>query len=1418
MGISTILRLLPQDGDGDSGTNGSRAFYFRDFLREYASSVAIGDDCGVVNNDDELPEELSHMIIAPLSTCRVLVEKQKRNGCGSRNNNKNKNNRYNNYNHKHHHKNYHHHNIPRSSRCHQSVRSIVDDVVYSLVQNREKLRCQRNHERRHSFKRRRKRRNNNSNSNSSNNNIRNVPFCGANALVHGFGVSREGDPVPPTGMKSGISYQHPNENVTFCKSSLVIKRLHELVGDEVVRMILMHTRCFLPIIRRESNNINSNSARSNSNNNSTRSSKNNSNDNHSDQSRKRKRGNGSMCSADTDTDTEHDEDSYNYILLCGPPLIFDSNRFRTMVGFSSNDGSTSEAGEDDWKHNSNSKTKTKKKKRKRSFPTSLADDSPLSANESISRFSLLYSDSYVPRVGLPKSHPFPQRRLEHQHQQQNNNKTSKSMDDFNFMLNIIFELHLDNKNKQRRMRKRLGGIGRLVCERLWKMYSSHHDYSRVLTKYCPLLEVYNEVTTASTLNASKNDDYLAKLAHAYTSKEGIFSFLASVLRSVFPSEFWGSEANFRSFLASVRSFLNLRRQEKMANKTIMHGISVTSMKWLYPALRCPNNTNSSSSSSSFSDSRRPSPELDKNTDTAHECKLLNHPNKNGRRKKRKPGKQRTNHEAATELTLQAFRWVFKGFIIPLLRSCFYVTETEFAARELHYYRKPIWSLFRALSLQKITTTAAPGGATATPDQHHQQINTNRNHFRILPHSRALQCLRKQTMGISKLRFLPKTTGMRPIAQLSRSARFEFPVDNTTRKAEAKAPPLPNVLAAKTNKNLSVHPKRVRTEHHPSREDSRPGKKQKMGDPLSMEGLVSKETSKSNLSSISLSQPQPQLQPQQRHVSFSRLPTNTMLENVLDVLTYECRQKHRPYGNGLGNLQEFYVRYREYMARFRKPKYGNKKDACDNNSNTNNEPRKLFFAKVDIEKCYDRIHQDYMLGLVQDMVLHNSYVVQIIKMKCANPKTRKAVPGQADVAETGDNAFRLKKVVETIEDYQSFHHQEHPMAKERQHTVFEILKCSLVDKSKTLELLREHLLQHVVVAMGRHKPKLLLQTRGISQGSTLSMLLCNLYYGRVEKLMNICGERNSNQAFAPEDDNESNLMSRFVDDFLFVSPNKDSFQEFLDKTHMGNPELGAKINPNKTLVNAEASVNISSGEGETKNVVLSRSHTIMNNGRRVFPWCGLLFDTISGEVLVDYERFRGGKLRRSLTIDADGREGEHLAQRLRAFLFPRCLPILYDNSINSFATTVVNFYQMMLFGACKTKEYLLGLNTLMKRPPYYIHNVSFLLKCISGLSGFATKNIRSKSRHCMVDRDAEKVYSAFNPNNAIRVDPAIAFALSLQAYCDVFSYSSGFHRMARLLKEKFSASSECIPNKKRDELRKITARAFDDFRINALIEK
>ncbi|KAG1670365.1 hypothetical protein FOA52_000125 [Chlamydomonas sp. UWO 241] len=118
---------------------------------------------------------------------------------------------------------------------------------------------------------------------------------------------------------------------------------------------------------------------------------------------------------------------------------------------------------------------------------------------------------------------------------------------------------------------------------------------------------------------------------------------------------------------------------------------------------------------------------------------------------RKQGVPRTLHEAQRRWLESIVWWLFSDIVCPLLRSCFYATESEPYKQLVFYYRKPVWVKLQEAALQDLVS----------------------QRFRAMPARDALACLQQRELGIARVRLLPKMQGMRPIVNLgSRSvARF-----------------------------------------------------------------------------------------------------------------------------------------------------------------------------------------------------------------------------------------------------------------------------------------------------------------------------------------------------------------------------------------------------------------------------------------------------------------------------------------------------------------------------------------------------------------------------------------------------------------------------------------------------------------------
>jgi telomerase reverse transcriptase len=275
---------------------------------------------------------------------------------------------------------------------------------------------------------------------------------------------------------------------------------------------------------------------------------------------------------------------------------------------------------------------------------------------------------------------------------------------------------------------------------------------------------------------------------------------------------------------------------------------------------------------------------------------------------------------------------------------------------------------------------------------------------------------------------------------------------------------------------------------------------------------------------------------------------------------------------------------------------------------------------------------------------------------------------------------------------------------------------MVPKHELVGFLHEHLNGHLVATSGRFGYRFLLQTGGISQGSILSMLLCNLYYGSIEKLLlykeNPQSPSSESSNSVPTADHD--FLARQVDDFLFVSTSRPAVCSFVKRMFTGHAELGVRINRDKTLVSETLLFEVDGSETPIEPPV----------ARAQFPWCGMLFDTSTGEVSIDYERFHNGKAKESLTVDFDGFEGRKLEVRMESYVRPRCVPILFDPLINSRRVIILNFYQVMLFAAAKTVEHIRSTDVC----PTIKNNEYFLLKCIDALAAYSGRQIRCNLRN------------------------------------------------------------------------------------------
>ncbi|KAF7424166.1 hypothetical protein PC9H_009469 [Pleurotus ostreatus] len=183
----------------------------------------------------------------------------------------------------------------------------------------------------------------------------------------------------------------------------------------------------------------------------------------------------------------------------------------------------------------------------------------------------------------------------------------------------------------------------------------------------------------------------------------VYRYVAAITHCVIPKAFWGSEANYRLIMRHVKRFITCRRYETLSLHCVLQGFSTAACEWLMP----PGEKAQKQRRVSVSDSLK-----------------------------------------RRELLEEFLFWYFDGFILPLLKTTFYITESSAFRNKTLYFRQDDWETLCAPLLEKLTLTT----------------------FTQIPDVDAEELLRQRKLGFAFVRLLPKDTGVRPIVNLRRKVQ------------------------------------------------------------------------------------------------------------------------------------------------------------------------------------------------------------------------------------------------------------------------------------------------------------------------------------------------------------------------------------------------------------------------------------------------------------------------------------------------------------------------------------------------------------------------------------------------------------------------------------------------------------------------
>ncbi|THY54411.1 hypothetical protein D6C97_05741 [Aureobasidium pullulans] len=567
------------------------------------------------------------------------------------------------------------------------------------------------------------------------------------------------------------------------------------------------------------------------------------------------------------------------------------------------------------------------------------------------------------------------------------------------------EIKSGNKNlKQRSLPKRLRG----KCETLINQLRTRHErcaYSALLQYYCP-------ESFAKRNSVNDGGDNIMGLA---TSSSQVSAYCRSVIAKVFPGNLWGEgelgAVNKAHVMHQIDRFVRLGRYESLMLHEVAQNIKISKISWLRPP------------------------------DEMEGCKLA-----------------ASDFNKRKDMFAELLYYLFDSFLIPLISSNFYVTESSTYRNRLLYFRHDVWQKLSEPALKSLGTTM----------------------FEEVGKSTVKKTLSNMSIGTGRVRLLPKESGLRPIINLKRRVQ------------------------TKRNGRLVL------------------GKS-----------------------------------------------VNKILEPAFHVLNLEKAITPAKLGSSMFSSDEMYQRLHRFRTQLQQ---------------SENADKPLYFAKVDVQSCFDSIPQKPLLKLLNDLISAEGYTIT----RYAQAKAL----GECDQSEDQPKivpkaSWKWKGKARVTDQKELFSEHAQKEAEASLGTVFVDLEGK-THKSRAgiLALLREHI-ERNIVQIGK---KFYRQTTGIPQGSIVSSLLCNFFYAELES-----------KVLAFLQDGES-LLLRLIDDFLLISTNRDTATRFVQVMHRGLPEYGLRVKEDKSKVNFDVQV-----DGRD----VSRLPAATN-----FPYCGNAINTINLNITRD----------------------------------------------------------------------------------------------------------------------------------------------------------------------------------------------------------
>ncbi|KAK4951839.1 Telomerase reverse transcriptase [Elasticomyces elasticus] len=366
--------------------------------------------------------------------------------------------------------------------------------------------------------------------------------------------------------------------------------------------------------------------------------------------------------------------------------------------------------------------------------------------------------------------------------------------------------------------------------------------------------------------------------------------------------------------------------------------------------------------------------------------------------------------------------------------------------------------------------------------------------------------------------------------------------------------------------------------------------------------------------------------------------NSLMTPTFSILNHEKGQRPELLGSALFSVDDIFPRLQTFR---------------DSLVRRGDGDAPLYFAKVDVQSCFDTIPQQRLMALAKTIVQDDSYRV-------ARYARAKLVSGQHEDVPGFGAKPSWKFLTKAAPSDRPLHFASEIAADTEEGRSRTVYVDGVVQKAESrkgiLDLLEEHI-EANIIRIGKRYYR---QKQGIPQGSIVSSLLCSYIYAELER--SVLGFLDDGQT----------LLLRLIDDFLVISTDRKVAERFMHVMHAGIPEYGVQVKAEKSRANFD--------------VCVQGSNIARLPQQSDFAYCGHAINTVTLDLSKDYERRRNTSLADSVTVDFSKLPGQTFYRKTLNALKLQMHAMLLSTKYNSKQTVFANVYHSFSEVAQKSYHY------------------------------------------------------------------------------------------------------------------------------------